>query len=110
MNKKAEWRGWLIFINVLVVGWLIINNVYIVYKTEKINTPNVYCENNVVKQEYGGLIGSLSGTLVSLYCMDYLNSKYSLSCNENDEVIITCKTTIYSRFFSAGKEFDWLIN
>ncbi|HLC86720.1 MAG TPA: hypothetical protein VJH65_00370 [Candidatus Nanoarchaeia archaeon] len=108
MNKKAQGWWFLIILAVLVVGWLIVNNVYIPYETQKVFDPTLHCENGVVKKE-SGILGTFAGFFSGFSCLEYAGAKYTLTCNENNEIIATCKATIWDRFFSTKKEGEWLL-
>jgi len=106
-NKKGQIALYIILIIIVVCGWLFINNIYIPYRSEEVSQSGYHCENKVVVKENGGLLGSLMAFGPAFSCSDYLNSRWSLSCNENNKLILTCKTTIYTRYFSTEKEGEW---
>ena len=101
MNKKgnAGWV-WIIIIILIIAGWLIINNVYVTVYSQK-ETSGVYtCENGLVKQATGGLLGTVEQGLDAVVCMAYPDSQASVAC-ENNTAMVYCKVTIYQKFFST---------
>lgn len=101
MNKRGQTYTYLIIIAVLVIGWLIINNLRIPYKhTELESTFNFMnywtCENNFLNETH-----SFGSDLSPMSCYAYTGfQKHKLSC-ENGKVMVTCYTTIYNKFFNT---------
>lgn len=102
--KKGESGVWVVIIIlvVLVAGWLVINNVYVTVYSEKASTNSYYCENGLIKQKEGGLVGMIGTSIETMSCYAFPNSRYEIVC-ENNVPVLHCKVTIYQRFFATQK-------
>lgn len=107
MSKYPQLYILLFVIAALTLAWLIINNFYITYYSKEIAGIGYSCQNGVLTKTREGLASDIykmfAGLDFSLTCSSYPNSIYSLSCDDNGKIILKCKTTIYSRYFSANK-------
>ena len=92
----------IIILIILIIGWLIINNVYVTTYSEKVSTTSYSCENGLIKQKEGGMVGILGTAIETMSCNAFPNSRYEIIC-ENNIPILHCKITIYQKFFATQK-------
>jgi len=97
---------WLIIV-LLIVGFIIVNKVYIPYKTVPITDENVYCENGTLKlkNDFMG-IGKIAFEMeASLKCIEYKTSRCKVMCKDNTPVC-QCEATILDQLISH--EGEWI--
>lgn len=89
-----------IILIVLVIGWLILNNVYVIQKTSQINTYDYYCDNGTitkVEKEIPYYFYVSPETECSGKCLSSNKGRNYVYCNENNEIICVCEITAYSK-------------
>ena len=97
---------WLIIV-LLIVGFIIVNKVYIPYRTVPFTNDNIYCENGTLKlkNDFMGL-GKLGFEgEASFKCIEYKTSRCKPMCKE-EKPVCQCEATILDQLISH--EGEWL--
>lgn len=82
-----------------IIIFVLINNIYINYYTEKLAQPKIYCNGDVFKEGAENITEIDRDTVDFLFCTEYPDSKYVVYCKD-DVPVITCRTTIFKKYFS----------
>ena len=94
-NKRGQaWVVLVVILVLIIVGWFIINNAKIAYKSDQSIDPTLYCDNGE-PQRLGGFLGELAESISRLRCFEYESSEVAFECDENNNPVIICKATIW---------------
>ena len=93
---------------IIVVGYLIVNNVYVTYETKNMMDGNAYCSNNtlLLRNDMYGDAKNEFNTWNSITCLKYITSKCKPVC-ENNAPVCKCQATIMNMYFTPKSHFGY---